>query len=241
MRNIVLADYNALGRRAADIVCAALQRKPDLLFCASAGSTPTGLYEELATRYSRRPKLFSKMRVLQVDEWFGLPRSNPASCEIDLLSKLVVPLRIATNRFIGFRTDAPDPERDCARIAAWLDQNAPIDICILGLGLNGHVAMNEPGPKLYPHAHVARLTRSSLQHTMLSELPGKPTRGLTLGLADILASRAVLLLVNGRHKRAALERTLSCEISTQFPASFLWLHPNTTVLCDRAAWPYRSA
>src|SRR5258708_10106799 len=105
----------------------------------------------------------------------------------------------------------------------WLAKNGPIDICILGLGLNGHVAMNEPAPELAPHAHVAALARSSLHHPMLKVLKSKPRYGLTLGMRDILASRLVLLLVNGTHKQAALKRLLQPAVTTDYPASFIWL------------------
>ena len=120
-------------------------------------------------------------------------------------------------------------------MAAWLGKNGPIDICILGLGINGHVAMNEPAPAFTPGPHVAKLSRSSQRHPLLGGLAKKPRYGLTLGLGDILRSRKILLLVSGHHKHQPLKRLMQPRVSTQFPASFLWLHPNATVLCDREA------
>jgi galactosamine-6-phosphate isomerase len=117
----------------------------------------------------------------------------------------------------------------------WLEKNGPIDICILGLGLNGHIAMNEPGDALTPHTHVSRLTLQSQKHAMLATLKRKPRFGLTLGMADILSSRKILLLVSGLSKRAILKRTLQPRVTTRLPASFLHLHPDVTVFCDRAA------
>jgi galactosamine-6-phosphate isomerase len=175
------------------------------------------------------------MRVLQIDEWGGLSPRNPASCHADIEEKLLKPLGIERSRFCGFRGLAPDARAECRRVARWLQRNGPIDLCLLGLGANGHLALDEPGNALIPHAHVARLARTSRNHSMLTGLNRKPRFGLTLGLADILSSRKILLLVSGTHKRAALKRAFQSQVTTWFPASFLWLHPDVTLICDRSA------
>ena len=224
-----------MSQEAADFICGELKERPDLLLCASAGGTPTRAYQLLAARYARDPGLFKQMRVLQIDEWCGLAPGSPATCYADLQTKLLGPLRITPDRYKGFRTDAPEPKTECNRIAHWLAAHGPIDICILGLGANGHVAMNEPAVAMTHHAHVAELARTSRHHALLRTLAKKPRYGLTLGMGDILRSRRILLLVNGKRKRLALSRLMKPGITTRFPASFLWLHPDATVLCDREA------
>jgi len=227
--------YDAMSHTAADFICAELRQRPSLLLCASAGATPTRTYELLAARHNRQPKLFERLRVIQIDEWGGLAPGGSATCAADLRTKLLEPLRITRNRYVGFRTDATDAEAECGRIARWLAANGPIDVCILGLGSNGHVGMNEPAEALTPHAHVAALAVSSRKHAMLKGLPQRPRYGLTLGLGDILRSRRILLLVNGKRKRPALKRLILPRVTPRFPASFLWLHPDATVLCDGEA------
>jgi galactosamine-6-phosphate isomerase len=103
---------------------------------------------------------------------------------------------------------------------------------VLGLGVNGHLGFNEPGSDLQPHAHVAHLSPASLAHAMLSQTTVRPTFGLTLGMADILQSHRILLLVSGAAKREPLDRLLASPISTQFPASLLSHHASVTLLCD---------
>jgi galactosamine-6-phosphate isomerase len=120
-------------------------------------------------------------------------------------------------------------------MARWLALNGPIDICILGLGENGHVAMNEPDRELNPGVHVAKLAPTSRRHALLQTLVKKPRYGLTLGVGDILRCRKALLLVSGSHKRRPFSRLLAPRVSTRFPASVLWLHQDATVLCDREA------
>ncbi len=233
---IQVADtYDAMSHAAAECICRELRQRPDLLLCLSAGATPTGAYELLAARCASEPRLFSRLRALQIDEWGGLTPGEPATCEADLRTKILEPLGVTRDRYKGFRTNATDPEAECGRIARWLAANGPIDVCILGLGSNGHVAMNEPAEALVPHAHVAALAKSSRDHALLEHLAKKPSYGFTLGMADILCSRRILLLVNGKRNRPALKRLMRPGVTTRFPASFIRLHPEATVLCDREA------
>ncbi len=227
--------YASMSRRAAQILMAELERKPDLLLCASAGGTPTETYRCLARRAARDPGRFAGLRVVQIDEWLGLPDECAATCAADLRSHLLEPLRIRGERYVGFTSHAADPQAECGRIQRWLAANGPIDICLLGLGLNGHVAMNEPAPAAVPHPHVATLAPSSRTHALLSALQRKPRYGLTLGMGDILRSRKILLLVSGARKRVPLARLMQPRVTPRFPASFLWLHADATVLCDREA------
>jgi galactosamine-6-phosphate isomerase len=233
----VAPDYQTLSRQAANFIISALKERPDLLLCASAGSTPTGTYEILSHHAAKQPALFKKMRVLQIDEWGGLAPGDHGSCAADLRQKLLQPLLLNGSRFAGFHTEAANPQSECDRVARWLARHGPIDIAVLGLGTNGHVAMNEPGEAFTPQPHVAKLRPSSRNHPMLKKLKNKPRYGLTLGLGDIFRSRKLLLLVSGSHKRAAMQRLCTPRVTTRFPASFLWLHPNALVLCDQAAAP----
>jgi len=228
-------DHETMSRAAAEQIVVAIECQPNLLLCAAGGSTPLRAYELLAAHRARQPDLFQSLRLIKLDEWGGLKEDDPGTCEKQLRSLLIDPLGISRDRYLGFRGAAPNSEAECERMRGQLASEGPIDLCILGLGVNGHVAMNEPGPFLKPLAHVAHLTEISLRHPMLADSKTLPSHGLTLGMAEILHSAQILLLVSGANKRAPLERLLKREISTDFPASFLWLHQNWTLYCDRAA------
>ena len=236
MRIQVARDHEQVSRRAAARIAAAIRRKPGLLLGVVTGATPTRTYEHLAKRRAAEPALFRRLRVVKLDEWLGLPPRHPSSCESYLRENLLVPLRIDRRRYQGFRPRPKDPVADGARMARWLARHGPIDVCVLGLGRNGHLLMNEPAAELLPGPHVARLAASTRRHSMLTGLRSPPRRGLSMGLADILRSKAVLLLVSGRHKRTALARMLEGTVSSRCPASFLWLHPDVTVYCDWEAF-----
>jgi galactosamine-6-phosphate isomerase len=230
-----LPDHAAMSRAAADWLARRLRAKPDSLLCLATGGTPERTYELLA----RQPALLRRARLLKLDEWGGLARTDPATCEAYLQRLLVRPLG-RRQTLHGFRCRPRDPEAECGRVNAWIKANGPIDLCVLGLGVNGHLGFNEPAAALQPFAHVAKLSAASLKHGMLSAARERPTYGLTLGMANLLASREILLVVSGSHKRTALPRLLRGDVTTRFPATFLRLHPRVTLLADQAAMP-RSA
>jgi galactosamine-6-phosphate isomerase len=234
MKPKIFSDHEAMSRAAARWLAERIEQKPDTLLCLATGASPTRAYDVLVARKKTAPKLFRQLRLLKLDEWGGLPMTDPATSEQHLRRHVVEPLQLG-RRYTGFVSDSPEPERECARIQAWLKRHGPIDVCVLGLGVNGHLAFNEPAEFLQPHAHVARLSPESLGHSMVKDKPVRPRYGLTIGIGDILQARHVLLLVSGAVKQPMLARLLKGQLTPQFPASFLWLHPQATILCDRAA------
>jgi len=229
------ADYEAMSRAAARHLARDLAAKPSSILCLATGATPTRTYQLLAKQLAARPAIHRKLRILKLDEWGSLEGHDPASCEQYLRKSLVTPLKLG-RRFVGFRCVPADPETEWERIRAWLRQHGPIDLCVLGLGLNGHLGFNEPASYLQPHAHIAQLSPTSLQHSMVKGNRVQPRYGLTLGMADLLEARRVMLLVSGEAKREPLAQFLAGGISTDFPASFLWMHPALTIFCDRKAY-----
>ncbi len=234
---IVEEDYAAMSRRGATVAMEHLRGNPAALLCAASGSSPLGVYSELAKMYASDAQLFSALRVIKLDEWGPLTADDPASCEFYIRTKVCEPLGVDAGRYVTFRGDAADPEAECAAFARALRSAGPIDICVLGIGVNGHVGMNEPADWLLETAHVAELAKESQGHGMLANALTQPTYGMTLGMGDILRSRLVLLLVSGAKKREAMAEFMTRRITTRFPASLLWTHPNAYIIADRQAMP----
>jgi len=233
MNLVYCADYREMSRLAATLILDALSTKPDLLLCTATGSSPEGLYNELALFARENRDIFDQMRVLKLDEWGGIPENHPVTCEYYLRKYLLDPLAIPAERYISFRSDPADPKEECSRIGSLLERDGPIDICILGLGLNGHLGLNEPATELEPGSHVATLSEASLQHPMIASLKSKPAYGLTLGMQEILSSRQIVLLVSGKEKKTIAEEFLGGEVSNELPASHLWQHDCTDCLVDK--------
>ena len=181
--------HEAMSQAAAAHMEAQLRRKPDSLLILASGATPERAYQLLAERGRGEPALCDRMRVLKLDEWGGLSMSDPATCEVALRRALIDPLGISPDRFAGWQSSPSDIASECDRMGEWIKNNGPADLCVLGLGLNGHLGFNEPGDFMQPGPHRAELSGESKRHPMLNEARGQPGYGLTLGLRDILQSR----------------------------------------------------
>ncbi len=227
-------NYQEMSSLAADLVQEELKKEPGLLFCAATGNSPAGLYKEMSRRSRITPGLFEQMRIIKLDEWGGVPENHPVTCEYFIRNRLLEPLAISRKRYLTFHSDPEDPAQECQAIRTTLEEKGPIDLCILGLGQNGHLGLNEPGDFLEPFCHVAGLTEKSLEHDMIAAIDIKPRYGITLGLQEILSSRKVILLVTGGGKKGMLTRLMKAQISTQLPASFLWTHGNVDCLIDQS-------
>jgi putative deaminase/isomerase len=234
-RLVVEDDHEAMSRRAAAELSEALRAKPDLLLCVASGATPARAYDLFAAEGQARPEGFRRLRIVRLDEWGGLAADDPGSSEAQIHRQLAAPLGVTAGRYFAFRGDAPDPEAECARIRGVLAEQGPIDVSVLGLGLNGHLGFNEPAAELQPHAHVAALSQTSREHSMLQDARAVPQYGLTLGMADLMCSRRVLLVVSGAHKSEVLARLVNGGLTPALPGSLLRMHPDCLCLCDLAA------
>lgn len=228
-------DHKEMSQRCSTSIIESLRENPEQLLCAATGNSPERVYQNLADTFLKEPQVFKSLRILKLDEWGGIPATDRNSCEAFIQQKILHPLRISTERYISFESNPKSPEKECKRIQAEIQKNGPIDICILGLGKNGHIGFNEPSDALKPLCHVARLSQKSLQHQMTDGMQNKPTYGLTLGMADILQSKKIMLLLTGCDKENIIDGLLTKKITTRLPASFLWLHPNVECFIDLSA------
>lgn len=233
MKIDVCQSYEELSQKASVIIVDEIKKKKDLLLCAATGNSPTGTYSLLEKEYRRQPSLFDELHVIKLDEWGGMPGNAPGTCESYLQAHVIQPLDISESRYISFDSNPMDPQQECMLMQDKLSSEGPIDLCILGIGLNGHLAFNEPADYLQPHAHISQLSQSSLQHSMASGMAIGPSFGLTLGMADILQSKMIVMLISGSQKRDIVKKFLSEKITTLVPASFLWLHPRVICLISQ--------
>jgi galactosamine-6-phosphate isomerase len=223
--------YRAMSEAAAALVCDSLLTKPESLLCLATGGSPKGVYEHLG----RQQALCRRLRGMALDEWHGLDRDHPSTCRAYLQRHVFGPWGVGPAQQDVFDASAADPRAECRRMAIRLNDTGPFDLCILGLGRNGHLGLNEPGVALQPHAHVAELAEHSQAHAMLVAAGARIKRGMTFGMADLLAARAIVMLVCGSEKEHAAHALFSGEVSTDCPATFLNLHPNAYVFVDTTA------
>jgi len=228
------ADYESMSQMASDSVLSQLTEKSQQLICTATGNSPTRLYEKLVESYQSSPNIFKEIKIIKLDEWGGTNGDYANTSEYYIQKNLLNPLQIPKSHYIAFDSSPTDAKKECDRMENEIQEHGPIDICILGLGKNGHIGFNEPSKILYPDCHIADLSKSSLKHPMANKMKTAPTYGLTLGMSNILKSKKIILLITGPGKQEIIKKLLSKEITTSLPGSFLWLHPNVDCYLDKS-------
>jgi glucosamine-6-phosphate isomerase len=235
MKLTVVENYDILSEIASKIIIETITNKPDSLLCLSTGNTPKRTYKNMQNEYEKKPHLFSKARLIKFDEWCDIPTTDECSCERYINKFIVEPLNIEQDRYFTYGSKLHNADSECLKINNYLTDNGPIDLILLGLGLNGHLGLIEPNMNLKQHAHVSKLSESTQKHAMLGARSIKPEFGITLGMSDIFNAKKAILLVEGRSKKEIVKTLLNGEITTQIPASLLCLHANVDFIIDRNA------
>jgi glucosamine-6-phosphate deaminase len=225
----------SLGEAAAERVAAVLDARPAPVIALPTGATPRGLYERLARRRRAGALAGDHARYFNLDEFVGLSASDPRSYAAFLRKHFLGPMEVADGRVRLLSGEAPDLEAECRAYDAALDSAGGLDLAILGLGANGHIAFNEPGTDWSKRTHVVTLAESTrrAQHLLFASEKEVPRQGITMGVATIRAARAVLLLVIGEGKAAALAALRAGRPDPAWPVTALLGHPRLTVLADQ--------
>jgi glucosamine-6-phosphate deaminase len=229
-----LPDALAVAARAADLVAETLRAKPAAVLLLPAGRTPVPLYDELVRRARAGRLDLSRAQLFQLDELRGIGPADARGFHAFFRTHLVDPLGLAA-RFHGLDGAARDPAAEIERHRRALAELGPADLVLLGLGKNGHVAFNEPGSMPGDVARVVQLGATTLAGLATQFPRDCPREGITLGMAEIAASRRLVLLVTGASKAPVLARVLSGEPSHECPATWLMSHPQGWILADAEA------
>jgi len=222
-------DYESLSEAASEHLLTLVQCKPDAVICVATGATPLLTYQRFVDKVKAYGIDISGVTFVKLDEWVGLAPDNPATCEVFLQQHLLKPLGVAPEHYIAFASDKAD-QHECNRVTRDIAARGGLDLCVLGIGKNGHLGLNEPDDWLEPGCHITSLDERTRMHDMLRAAGTSVEQGITLGLQDMLAAKDVLLLVAGEGKQQAFSAMKEGKVSTKVPASFLWLHPKTSCL-----------
>jgi glucosamine-6-phosphate deaminase len=226
------------ARAVARRIVAAIRVHPTLTLGVAAGRTPMLVYESLIKEFEAGRVDFSRVTTFSLDEFLGVKRNDPGSFHTLLSTQLFSRINMRPSAIHSLNGAARNPEEECARYEKSLRRAGGIDLQILGLGANGHVAFNEPGPWLHARTHKARLlteTRRANAQLFGGRLVDVPRVALSMGMGTILGARKIALLATGKSKAKAVAQMLGGRCSTQLPASLLQLHPNVEVILDGEA------
>lgn len=228
--------YNDLSKQAADDVIQLMGSKTNPLICVASGDSPTGLYKNLENKVAENKLDISGWSFLGLDEWIGLNGNDEGSCRFHLNNQLFVPLKVPEDHLYFFDGRTNHPEQECQNAEDFIIQHGGIHVAILGLGLNGHLGMNEPNTSASSRTHVTKLDTTTSQ-TGQKYFKEKQVlnEGITLGLGTLMESDHILLLANGIKKAEIVKKMVEGEISEDVPATLLRKHPHVSIYLDAEA------
>ncbi len=236
MKIIVTKDYEELSAKAAKIMLEVVRENPYAVLGLATGTTPLGLYAYMIADHEQKGTSYAHIRTANLDEYKGLPKTYPQSYAYFMRKNLFDGLGIHSENTNIENGMAADEEKECARYDEVLEQ-LPRDIQLLGLGSNGHIAFNEPGTPFGSGTHVVSLAESTVKDNarLFDDISEVPRKAFTMGIRQIMQAKKILILASGANKADAVAKMVKGEVTEAVPASVLQLHPDCTLIVDKAA------
>ncbi|MBI5916812.1 MAG: glucosamine-6-phosphate deaminase [Bacteroidetes bacterium] len=232
----VLEDYETLSNHAAWLIASLVEQKPEAVICIASGHTPLGVLKRLVEMSGRGEVDLHRCRFIGLDEWVGIPPEQEGSCSYFVEEFLLKPLKINREQIFFFDSMAADLEAECRKMDTAIARFGGLDLMLVGIGLNGHIALNEPGTpwNLYAHLSVLDEMTVTVGQKYFTEKT-KMTHGITLGLQHLREARLPVLMASGSGKAAVVQQALEGEVTERLPASIFQTLPHGLVLLDEAA------
>lgn len=237
MNIIKVKDYNEMSDKANELIVNRLNNIESPVFGLATGSTPEGLYERLIEEYKEDKISFKSVTTFNLDEYIGLSADDANSYNYFMGEKLFNHVDIDANNIHLPNGVAKDLNQECENFEALIKKAGGIDLQLLGLGTNGHIAFNEPGSKFDGRTDIVDLAQATLEANAryFDSIDDMPTQAITMGIGSIMEADEVLLLVSGESKAEALASVINGDVTEEFPASILQKHGNVTIIADEAA------
>ncbi len=234
---IIKENYDEMSKEAAKQVAALVRKKPDCVIGFATGSTPLGLYKELIRMHKEEGLDFSKITTFNLDEYVGLPPEHPQSYHYFMWENLFNHINVNPSNVYIPMGMADDIDAFCEWYENKIKEVGGIDLQILGIGANGHIAFNEPGSSLGSRTRIKTLTEKTRQDNarFFSSMEEVPKYAITMGVGTIMEARRLLLLASGTSKAEAIRATVEGPIMAKYPATIVQLHRYATVIIDKDA------
>ena len=229
-------DHDTLSQHTAEHIAALINQKPDAMLCLASGDTPIETYHRFVALAKAGRVDVSRCTFVGLDEWVGFGPDDAGSCSYYVYRDLFRPLGLRPEQIHTFDAKATDLAAECARIDALIDGRGGLDLLLVGMGMNGHIALNEPGTPFTNGCHVVDLAESTI--TVGQKYFDKATvltQGITLGLRHLTGAKDVILMVSGAKKAPMLNTALTGPVMEQVPASIVQTQANVRVWVDAGA------
>lgn len=238
MEVVICPDGARAATLAADVVESLFRSRGDAVLGIATGSSPIAVYDEIGRRVSAGDFSLARARAFMLDEYVGLPEDHPERYRNVIARDFESKVDIDPANVHGPDGLADDVTAACAAYDAAIGQAGGVDLQILGVGTDGHIAFNEPGSSLASRTRIKTLTSQTRRDNARffdDDVDAVPTHCLTQGIATIMAARHIILLATGRGKAEAIHQIVEGAVSAMWPGTILQMHPHVTVFVDEAA------
>ncbi|BCZ48808.1 glucosamine-6-phosphate deaminase [Clostridium gelidum] len=235
MKLIIVENYEEISKLAAINIKDVINKNPNAILGLATGGTPLGTYKELIKMNKENEIDFSKVTTVNLDEYIGLSERNTQSYRYFMNENLFNHVNIKKENTFIPNGLAKDIQEETNNYDKKIDELGGIDIQILGIGTNGHIAFNEPSDFLISGTHLTDLTQSTINANsrFFNSIDEVPKTAITMGLGQIMKSKKILLLAHGENKAEVIKEVLSGNITSKNPATMLQMHKDVTIIVDR--------
>lgn len=237
MNLMITKNYEELSKVAANEMAKIIKKKPNAVLGLATGGSPIGMYKELIRMNKDGEIDFSEITTVNLDEYIGLSGDHDQSYRYFMNENLFKHININKERTFVPNGLAQNVEEECRNYDAKIQEFGGIDVQLLGVGNNGHIAFNEPDINLVAGTHLTGLTEATIEANarFFDSKEDVPTTALTMGLGEIMKSKKIIVIASGEGKAEVVKAMLSGKISTNMPASMLQMHRDVTVIIDEDA------
>jgi glucosamine-6-phosphate deaminase len=233
----IAKDHDEMGKRAAGIIADAIRNKPNLVLGLATGGTPIGCYQELIRMHRGEGLDFSRVTTFNLDEYIGLSPTHHQSYRYFMNENLFnhVNLKIENTHVLNGLSD--DPQKTCREFEKAIKESGGIDLQLLGIGANGHIAFNEPGSPFDSRTRAVNISERTIKDNarFFKSIDEVPRQALSMGIGTIMEARKIVLLASGAGKAEAVTRSVEEPITINVPASVLQMHPDCIFILDEEA------
>ncbi len=236
MKIIVVKDYEEMSKKASEIIIDLMKEKPNCTLGLATGSSPIGIYQNLIKAVNEKEISFKDVTTYNLDEYCELPRSHPESYYSFMHRNLFDHVDIKEESIHIPCSEGSDLQALCKAYNDDLN-SATVDLQLLGIGANGHIGFNEPNTKFTQETFVVKLTEKTRtdNQRFFNSLDEVPKYAMTMGIANIMKAKKLLLVASGKNKQEAVKKLASGVVTEEFPASILNNHKDAIVIVDEEA------
>lgn len=237
MRIVKVKNYEEISRKAANLILAQVNLKPDSVLGLATGGSPVGTYEKLVAAYRQGDVDFSEVTTINLDEYRGIARAHEQSYWSFMHENFFNHVNVRESHIFIPDGENQSSETVCRAYDEIIEKCGGIDMQLLGIGLDGHIGFNEPGDCFETDTHCVDLTESTIEANMrfFNSKDEVPRQAYTMGIKPIMQAKKVIMLANGKNKAEIIRKAFMGPITPEVPASILQMHKDFILIADEDA------